>query len=79
MASGLDDQAALANAPAGARSYAVVSTFSGGHEGARSVRTSSGGPGKTPRVITNTSGDRHAGTAAPVAPAAPNASRMNII
>lgn len=69
------NQAALSNAPAGAQSYSVVSTFSGGHECTKSVQVTSEGPGKAPRVVTNTSGDCHAGsaTAAPTTP--PNASR----
>lgn len=68
-------QAALANAPAGAESYSVISTFAGGHACTRSVQMTSEGPGKAPRVVSKTSGDCSAQGIAPGAPAESNRSQ----
>ncbi|HEY2178408.1 MAG TPA: hypothetical protein VGH15_07485 [Caulobacteraceae bacterium] len=47
----------LGSLPAGGESYSMVSTFSGGHACTRSVQVTSQGPGKTPKVVSQTSGD----------------------
>jgi hypothetical protein len=47
----------MAALPAGARSYSMVSTMSGGHACARSVEVTSQGSGKAPKVLSQTSGD----------------------
>lgn len=49
--------ATLADAPAGAESYSVVSTFSGGRSCVRSIQITAEGPGKAPHVVTKSSGD----------------------
>ena len=49
--------AGLANLPAGARSYSIVSTFRGGQACMRSVEVTSEGVGKAPHVVSKTSGD----------------------
>ena len=64
-------RARAGNAPAGARSYSVVSTFSGGHECTQSVEVTSQGPGQPPKVVRQSSGD--CGAAQPATPAAPAA------
>jgi len=45
------------NPPPGARSFSVVSTFSGGHMCTRSVEYSASPDGGRPRIVTRTSGD----------------------
>jgi hypothetical protein len=63
-------QATVGNAPAGARSYSVVSTFSGDHECTQSVEVTSQGPGQPPKVVRQSAGDC-AAAQSPPAPASP--------
>ncbi len=66
-------QATIGNAPAGAQSYSVVSTFSGGHACTQSLEVTSQGPGQPPKVVRQSSGDCGAAQAAPAQPSAPAA------
>jgi hypothetical protein len=71
----------LSGMPAGAESYSVVSTISGGRACTRSVEVTSQGAGQAPRVVSQTSGDCGGPAAAPSAPtpsATPAASRTQI-
>jgi hypothetical protein len=70
MSTGPLQQTTMGNAPAGATSYSMVSTFSGGHQCTQSVEVTSQGPGKAPKVVRQSSGDCGAAQAAPSAPAA---------
>ncbi len=56
-------QAALANAPAGASSYTVVSTSNGKGVCIQSMRVMAMGEGKAPQVVRNVSGDCAAASA----------------
>jgi hypothetical protein len=47
----------LTNLPPGVSSYSVVSTFSGGHACTRTTEVTSQGAGKSPQVVSRTSGD----------------------
>jgi len=53
--------------PAGSRSYSMVMTSNGGRSCTRTVEITSQGPGKPPKVLSNSSGDCAAQQGAPAA------------